>query len=254
MKTRLFLLFAAAMIVMAMSVVNENKPNPKEILKKTEEQSQGKSSKGKMTIETIRPKWSTSMTLTSWSLGTEYALTIINEPAKNKGIGTLKRDKEVWMWYPKIESLTKLPPSMMSQSWMGTDFSNDDLINQSSLIDDYSHEMGKDSTIEKRTCWKITLTPKEDSDVIWGKIEMWIDQKDYLQLLTKFYDEDDVLVSKMEGSNIKEMGGRTMATKLVMTPIEKEGHKTIMTYNELEFDIDIEENFFTPQQLKRIRP
>jgi negative regulator of sigma E activity len=181
-------------------------------------------------------------------------MTLVTSPAKEKGIGFLKREKEVWNWVPSVEKLIKLPPSMMMQSWMGTDFTNDDLVKQSSIVDDYDHKILGDSTIEGRKCWKIEMIPHEDAAVVWGKVVVWIDQQDYVQMKVKSYDEDGFLVSTLNASEVKNLGGRIMATRLEMIPADKEGHKTVFIQNSMEFDLEeLNPDFFTPQNLKRIR-
>lgn len=247
-----FLLLGSMSLILAMQ--QDPEPSPKQIIQKAEKQLQGKSSKGKITIKTVRPSWSNEMTVTMWSLGDEYAMTLINEPVKNKGIATLKRGREVWMWNPRIESLTKLPPSMMSQSWMGTDFSNDDLVSQSSMVDDYDQQLAEDSTLLGRKCWHLVLTPKPDATVIWGQLDIWIDQENYMQLLTRFYDEDQELVNTLKATKVGKLGDRTLPTVLEMIPATKEGHKTVMEYQELAFDVDLKEAFFTPRNMKTLRP
>lgn len=232
-----------------------NPPDAKEIIRKADEQNRGTSSKGEVTIQIERPRWSREMKMKTWSLGTDYSLTIVTSPAKEKGMGFLKRGKEVWNWLPSVEKLIKLPPSMMMQSWMGTDFTNDDLVKQSSIVDDYDHKILGDSTIEGRKCWKIEMIPHEDAAVVWGKVVVWVDQKDYIQLKVKSFDEDGYLVNTLNGYDVKTMDGRVMATRLEMIPADKEGHKTNFIQNQMEFDVEgLDENFFTPQNMKRIRP
>lgn len=228
--------------------------DPKEIVRKADEKNRGNSSKGEVTIVIERPRWSREMKMKTWSYGTDYSMTLVTSPAKEKGMGFLKREKEVWNWVPSVEKLIKLPPSMMMQSWMGTDFTNDDLVKQSSIIDDYDHKILGDSTVEGRKCWKIEMIPHEDATVVWGKVVVWIDQQDYIQMKVKSFDEDGFLVSTLNASEVKTLGGRAMATRLEMIPADKEGHKTVFIQNSLEFDVEeLNPDFFTPQNLKRIR-
>ncbi|KKM24199.1 hypothetical protein LCGC14_1607460, partial [marine sediment metagenome] len=189
----------------------------------------------------------------SWTKGDDYALILITAPARDKGIAFLKREKEMWNWQPSIERTIKLPPSMMSQSWMGSDFSNDDLVRETSTINDYDHKIIGNEVIEGRDCYKIEMKPHEDVAVVWDKTFIWIDKKDYLELKLEFYDEDGYLVSTMEASKIKLMGGKLLTTHLEMTPADKEGHKTIMEYQLVEFDKNVAESFFTIQSMKRVR-
>jgi len=224
-----------------------------EIIKKVDEMQRGESSYTEMKITTERPRWTRVMEMNAWSKGDKLALVLITSPAKDKGTVMLKRDKEVWNWIPNIERSIKLPPSMMMQSWMGTDFTNDDLVRQSSIVEDYSHKITGDTIIEGRNCKKLTLIPNETAPVVWGQINTWIDVEDYLQLKVEFYDEDGYLVNVMNSSNIKEMGGRMMATRMEMIPVEKDGHKTILETREAKFDIPIEEGFFSTQNMRKVK-
>ena len=224
-----------------------------EIITKAEEKVRGASSKGEMTITTVRPKWTREMTMKMWAKGNDYSIILITHPVKEKGNVFLKREKEIWNWVPSIDRNIKLPPSMLMQSWMGTDFTNDDLVRQSSIVTDYTHKIIGTETIEGRICHKIELLPKPDAPVVWGKVLIWVDQKDYLQLKVESYDEDQYLVTTMNSSDIKEMGGRLLATKMEMIPADNPGQKTIMEYKSLEFDIDIEESFFSVQNMKRVK-
>ncbi|MEQ8518420.1 MAG: outer membrane lipoprotein-sorting protein [Cytophagales bacterium] len=224
----------------------------KEIIKRVDEKIRGNSSKANMTIEIVRPKWTREMTLTSWSKGDDYSITLINSPARDKGTVFLKRDKEIWNWVPSIDRNIKLPPSMMMQSWMGTDFTNDDLVKQSSIVTDYEHRYLKDSTIEGYSCYVIELIPKPDAPVVWGRIKIWVDKTEYMQMRTEYYDEDEYLVNIMTGSMVKIFDGKKLPSRMEMIPVEKKGQKTVIIYNELEFDIDIADNFFTTQNMKRL--
>jgi len=226
----------------------------KEIIEKADNIMKGvTSTKSEMTITTVRPKWTRTMALKTWSKGTNNTMMLITSPAKEKGSAFLMKGKEVWNWVPSIERTIKLPPSMMMQSWMGTDFTNDDLVQQSSTVKDYTHKVLKDSTIDGRTCYKIELTPKEDAPVVWGKIYSWIDKKEFFQLRVEFYDEDDYLISVMKSSNIKVLGGKKIPTKMEMIPMEKKNQKTVMEYISIEFDIPIEDSFFSLQNMKRLK-
>ncbi|NQY12040.1 MAG: outer membrane lipoprotein-sorting protein [Flavobacteriales bacterium] len=227
--------------------------NPTEIIRKAEDKLQGNSNFAEISMTIVRPDWSREMTMKSWSKGTDLSLILVTSPARDKGTAFLKRSKEMWNWQASIERVIKLPPSMMMQSWMGSDFTNDDLVKESSTINDYNHKMLSDSTIDGRICYQIELIPKEDAPVVWGKLLLWIDKADYIQMMSKMYDEDGYLVNTMRGYDIKEIGGRTLPTKLEMIPADEEGHKTVIEYKSMEFDIDIADEFFSIQNMKRVR-
>ena len=224
-----------------------------EIIKRSDEHVRGASNKAEMSIEVQRPKWSRTMEIKAWSLGTEYSFILIQAPSRDKGTVFLKREKEIWNWQPKIEKIIKLPPSMMMQSWMGSDFTNDDLVKESSILLDYTHEIIGDTIIQNRTCYTIQLTPKPEAAVVWGKIKTFIDKNDFLQLGSEFYDEDGYLINKMQASEIRSFGDKILPSKMVMTPVEEEGQMTVLRYKSIEYNIDIDEAFFSKQNMKRLR-
>ena len=204
-----------------------------------------------MTIE--RPGWSRSMTMKTWSRGNEYSMILVTEPARDKGTVYLKRQNEIWNWVPSVERTIKLPPSMMSQSWMGSDFTNDDLVQESSILKDYTHKLLGEESLRNMECYKIKLTPKPEAAVVWGKVITWISKDEYLQLKTEFYDEDDELVNTLEGLEIKELGGKRLPSKLIMTPANEPGNRTIMRQLSLNFNDEQAEGFYTTQNMKRLR-
>jgi outer membrane lipoprotein-sorting protein len=245
-------LLAIPILLLAFSFVGDD-PKAKEIVTKAESNIHGLTSATEMTIQIVRPTWTRSMTLKGWSKGEEYSITIVTAPAKDAGTVFLKRVKEIWNWVPSIERVVKLPPSMMAQSWMGTDLTNDDLVKASSRIDDYTHRIVGDSLIEGRKCWKIEMIPLPQAAVVWSKVYIWIDQKDYLELRLEFYDEDNKLVNILQCSDIRTMGGRIMPCKMEMIPAEKKGQKTVITYNSATFNQPISEDFFTTQNMKKVK-
>lgn len=225
----------------------------REIIRKADEKVRGLSSYGEMTMTIQRPAWSREVGIKSWSRGAEYSLVLITSPARDKGTAFLKRERELWSWQPSIDRVIKLPPSMMMQSWMGSDFTNDDLVKESSILEDYSHQLAGREKINDMEAYKIELIPHEDAPVVWGKVISWIDVKEYMQLKTEFYDEDGYLVNTMLGKEVKELGGKLLPSKLEVIPADKEGHKTVIEYLHLSFDQDIEEGFFSVQNMKRVR-
>ena len=224
-----------------------------DIIKKVEKTMRGNSNFSEIKMTIIRPDWSREMTMKSWAKGEDYALIQITGPARDKGTMFLKRQNELWNWQPKINKTIKMPPSMLTQSWMGSDFSNDDLVRQSSFIYDCEHEKLEDETVNGRDCYVIVLTPKEGVPVVWGSLKFWVDKKEYLQMKSEFYDEDEYLVNTIEFSKIKNLGGRNIPTLLTVTPAEDEENKTIIEYVNLQFDKSYEDSFFTIQNMKRMK-
>ncbi|HCD1286584.1 TPA: outer membrane lipoprotein-sorting protein [Vibrio parahaemolyticus] len=224
-----------------------------DIVQKSDQAMRGKSSYSEATMEIVRPDWTRSMTMKSWTKGTELSLVLVTAPAKDKGSASLKRHREMWNWVPSIERAIKIAPSMLSQSWMGSDFTNDDLINQSSIVVDYQHALLGNDSFEGDKVWVIEATAKPDAPVVWNKVTLWISQSTYLQRKVEFYDEFDERVNVLTTYDVKELGGRKIATRMEMKPVDKPGNKTIFTTHQAQFDFDINDDFFSQQQMKSLR-
>ncbi len=245
---------AAAVLVLLVlsSLVQAQNPDAREIVKKAVDKMRGETSRAEVTMSIIRPSWQRTLSMKTWTKGTEYSMILVTEPAREKGTAYLKRKNEIWNWVPRIGRTVKLPPSMMKQSWMGSDFRNDDLIKESSMVEDYTHELAGDTVLNDRDCYRIHLTPKPNAPVVWGRIDLWITKKEYLQLRVEFYNEDGELIDIMRGSEIREMDGRVITTVLEMLPADKEGHKTVLEYESIRFNEPISNDFFTVQNMKRL--
>jgi len=228
--------------------------SPKEIIRKADEKFNGElTSTSIMAMTIVRPTWERTIEFKNWTSGREYALTLITSPAKDKGQSFLKRQQEMWNWNPTISRLIKLPPSMMSQGWMGSDYTNDDILKESSVVNDYDHEIVAEEEYDGRICYKIKMVAKEDAAVIWGHQVRWIDKKDFLFLKSELFDEDGYLVRTELGSEIKTMDGRLIPTRIELIPAEEEGKMTIIEMKEMKFNEPIKESFFSQQNMKRVR-
>jgi len=225
-----------------------------DIVRKADENFNGeKSSYSRMSMKIIRPEWQRTVEFKNWTLDREYALTLITAPAREKDQSFLKRQNEMWNWNPSINRLIKLPPSMMAQGWMGSDYTNDDILRESSLVNDYHHEIIGEETLNGRLCYKINMTVKETASIVWGKQIRWIDKKDFLVLKAELYDEDGYLVRTETATDIKIMDGRTITSGIELVPEEEPGNKTIIEILEIKFNIPIEESYFSQQNMKRLR-
>lgn len=245
--------FISTFLFFFVLVMNSMAQNATEIVKIADEKMQGLSNYTVITIKIIRPSWEREMKMRAWSKGNDYSLIIIDEPVKDKGTVFLKRKKEIWNWLPSIDKSMKLPPSMMMQNWMGTDFTNDDLVKQSSVVNDYTHELVGDTMIQNYDCYKIEMLPKEEAAVVWGKVILFIDKKEYMQMRVEYFDEDGYLINLMNFYDIKRMDGRLIPSRMEMIPADSPEKKTVMIYNSIEFDIEINEDFFSTQNMKRVR-
>lgn len=227
--------------------------NAKEIVQKADELMRSNSSYSEMTMTIVKPNWSRTMGMKIWALEPDYALIYINEPARDKGSVTLKRKNEVWNWLPSAQRVIKIPPSMMLQSWMGSDFTNDDLVRQSSVVNDYNHKLIGEEKLNGYDCYKIEMIPKPEAGVVWGKIITWIAKGSYFQVQADYYDEDNILIKSFIGSKEKKMGGRNILSYWEMIPRDEPGNKTIMEYTVIEFNYKVDESFFSEQNMKRVR-
>ncbi len=224
-----------------------------EIIRIADEKFNGeKSSYSVMSMKIIRPAWQRIIEIKNWSLGRDFALALITAPAKEAGQTFLKRGSEMWSWNPAINRLIKLPPSMMSQGWMGSDYTNDDILKESSVVNDYTHELIGEEIVEGRICYKIKMTAREDASIIWGKQIRWIDKKDFLLLKAELYDDDGYLVRTETGSEIRIMDGRTITSKIELVPEEEPENKTVIEILEIKFNLPVGESFFSQQNMKRL--
>jgi outer membrane lipoprotein-sorting protein len=223
-----------------------------EIVKRAEDKMRGQSQYAEITMTIVKPDWSRQMSMKSWMMGTDYALVLITAPAREKGQVTLKRGNEIWNWIPSIDRRIKIPPSMMMQSWMGSDFTNDDLVKESSIVTDYVQHLDGDSTLAGYDCYRIKLVPKPAAAVVWGEIIIFISKEGDLELQADYYDEEGTRVRSMVGSKVQSMGGRTIPVHWEILPMDKPGERTVLEYTKIDFDINVKEAFFSIQNMKRI--
>jgi outer membrane lipoprotein-sorting protein len=224
-----------------------------DIVQKSDQAMRGDSSYSESTMEIIRPNWTRSMTMKSWTKGTDLSLVLVTAPAKDKGSAFLKRQREMWNWVPSIERIIKIAPSMLSQSWMGSDFTNDDLINQSSIVVDYQHELKAEKVFDGDNVWVIDAVAKPDAPVVWSKVTLWISKSTYLQRKVEFYDEFEERVNVLTTYDVKVLGGRKLATRMEMQPLDKPDNKTVLTTHQAQFDFEIDDSFFSQQKMKTLR-
>ena len=177
---------------------------------------------------------------------------LARRPAKDKGQVFLKVDTEMWNYVPTISRMIKIPPSMMMQSWMGSDFTNDDLVKQSSIVVDYDHTLLAEETIREKECYKIELIPHEDAAIVWGK-EILSIRDDYIMLEQQFWDQDNILVKTMKALEIKKLGGRTVASVIRMGKVETPDEWTEMSVQDIKFDQSHPDSLFTLSNLRNPR-
>ncbi len=246
-----FLLFLFVGIVGSVSAQSEP---AREIIRKADEKFNGeKSGYSVMSMTVVRPSWQRTIEFKSWSLEEKHALTLITAPAREKGHSFLKRGTEMWSWNPTISRLIKLPPSMMSQGWMGSDYTNDDILRESSVVNDYTHTLKGEEVIDGYPCYLIIMEAREESDVLWSRQVWWVDKKEYIVLKAELYDEDGFLVRTEKASEVKMMDGRLLPSRIELLPAENPGNKTILEIREMKFNIPVKESFFSQQNMKTVK-
>jgi len=224
-----------------------------DIIEQMEQAMRGESSEAEMTMKIERPRYTREISMKAWALGEDYSLILVTAPARDQGTTYLKRHNEIWNYVPNIDRTIKMPPSMMSQSWMGSDFTNDDLVRESSTIEDYEHQILREEEYNGREAWVLELIPKPESSIVWGKVLIWVDKEHYIMLREENYDQRDELANTIEFLNIGEMGDRVFPSKMILIPADKPEQRTILEYKSLEFDVDLSESFFTQQNMRRVR-
>ena len=216
------------------------------VIDRMEQLYRGDSSDATITMEVHTPQYRRMLKMSAQSLGKELAFFRILSPKKDRGVTTLKRDEEMWNYFPKINKVIKVPPSMMMGAWMGSDFTNDDLVKETQLIDAYHLSMTEDESK-----YYVTLTPKEQTVTVWGKIDYVISREPMLPLVQSYFDEDGEKIRELTFMEPKEYDGKLMPSILEMTPLNKEGHRTRIIYDAIDFNVpDITEQTFSMRNLK----
>ena len=228
--------------------------DPVEIVDHVDRLLRGDSSRGVASMEVVTGNWHRSMSMESWSLGADHFLVRLLSPAKEAGIATLKAGNNIWNYLPRIDRTIKIPVAMMGGSWMGSHFTNDDLVKQSRLSADYDIRLSFDGPDpEGVAVWDFTLVPKPEAGVVWGHIEYRVRQQDRMPLRAFFHDEDGNLVRTMEFGDFREFDGRLLPGVVRVRPTDKPDEQTTIRYEELQFDIEISESFFSLRNLKKSR-
>ncbi len=200
----------------------------------------------------VSEHWTRTLNIDIWSEGLDKTFMHINSPKKDAGIATLRIKNEMWNYLPKINKVMKVPPSMMMSSWMGSDFTNDDLVKESSLREDYDARLIEPEDSDPGNYY-IELIPKEDIPIVWAKIVFAVSKESYLPLWEAYYDEKGQKMRLMEFTEPKEFSGRLIPSVLVMRPLNKPEKKTVIKYIELEFDAELKNDVFTLRNLQKMR-
>ena len=225
----------------------------RDIIDRVDRLMRGKSSIARITMDIRTENWDRSLTMVAWSLGTEHALIRVETPQKEAGTATLRAGEEVWNYLPRVDRTIKVPSSMMMGSWMGSHFTNDDLVKESRLIDDYEIEIELEGPRDGVEVWEFVLVPLPEAPVVWGKILYQVRKDDLLPTWARYYDESDELVRTMTYSEYQVLGGRLLPAVMTVEPADKPDETTVVRHHEIEFDADLDEDFFSLRNLRRER-
>ena len=227
-------------------------PDATQIVRDAVDHWRGLSSESVMTMVIHRPDWERSMTMRAWTKGDEQSLVRVIEPRKDRGNGTLTDDNNMWSYSPKINRVIKVPSSMMGQSWMGSDFSNNDVTRADDIIDEYDHSLLGVEEVDDITVYEIESIPHEDAAVVWGREVLKI-RADHVVISHSFFDQDGALIKRLESLEIGDMGGRVVAVRQRMGKIETPEEWTELRLESVEYDVDLADSLFTLSNLRNPR-
>lgn len=273
--TRRFILRSSAALALALALVSpgasaspaastaradvlEGLPSPDHpdffelLMKRVDDMYRGDRSHAKLTMQVKTKHYARSMSLESWSLGTEHSLIRILSPKKEKGTATLKSGDELFTFLSKTGRTIKITGAMMGGRWMGSHFTNDDLVRDSRYSEDFVVRKTYEGAALGTEVYRFTLTPKPNATVVWGKVDVIVRKGDLMPLQQLYYDEDGAKVRAMEYGDFKELGGRTLPTRITMRPLDGSGEYTQITYDLMEFGVKLDASFFSLQQLKAL--
>lgn len=228
----------------------EKLPTVSEITDKLDELYRSESSKAEVTMTIVNDRGTRKLELEAWSKGEEHSLIVIRSPSREAGTATLKTDDGLWNYAPRADRLIRIPAGMLSDSWMGSHFSNDDLVRESSFSDDYDTKLSFDELDGQRVI-KLDMKPKPRAAVIYTRVIQYVRASDYLPIRSDSYDKDQ-LVRRIEFSDIRDVGGKPVPHKMEIRPMDKSGERTTMQYTSLSFDVKVDDALFTKRGLRRV--
>ncbi len=242
---------AATLLFVPGAAAPAEEPDALAIARKCDAALKGKTEHGAASMTVRTPEWQRTLEMTFWYDYPEKTFIRITAPAKDAGTGTLRLGTNMWTYLPSVERTIKIPPSLMLQSWMGSDFTNDDLVKESSLPTDYTHRIDAEITDGGDPCYRLIATPKPNAPVVWGKLILLIRKADLLPRREEFYDEQGALQKTLYFDEFHRTGSRNYPMRWHMVSHTKPGHETTLILSSLEFDQPISANLFTRQNLER---
>ena len=229
--------------------VEETTAEVKQIIRDIDQLYRSSSSYSEIEMEIVTPRWQRTLAMKCWTQGLDKTFLCITAPRKENGVATLRIGNEMWNYLPKTNKVIKIPPSMMMSSWMGSDFTNDDLVKEFSLFEDYSYELITVDSARDDLLY-VNCIPREDLPIVWGNIVVAARRSDHLPIWQKYYDEKGKLMRVLQYRDIRKFGKRTLPSEMEMIPQAKEGHKTVIRYLQLDFDRNVDDGVFSLRNLR----
>jgi outer membrane lipoprotein-sorting protein len=223
----------------------------REILDKVEKLLWGSTVQGEYEMTIATPRWQRTLGLRLWMDRPRRSFVRILSPAKEAGIGSLRIGTEMWNYLPNVERIVKIPPSMMLQPWMGSDFTNDDLVKESSILDDYTHKVLGTVQLDGQAIVQVEAVPKPDAAVVWGRIVYWVRRADTMPLKQEFFSERGERVRVLAFSDVRKVGGRVLPTRWDMRPDAKPGNSTTVVLKDAVFDRPVDDEIFSQRNLQK---
>lgn len=246
-----FLWVAAAAVPLGAPRARAQSSEGREILDKVEKLLWGSTVQGEYEMTIVTPRWQRTLGLRLWMDRPRRSFVRIITPAKEAGIGSLRIGAEMWNYLPNVERIVKIPPSMMLQPWMGSDFTNDDLVKESSILDDYTHKVIATVQLDGAAVVQVEAVPKSDAAVVWGRIVYWVRRVDTMPLKQEFFSERGERVRVLSFADVRQVGGRILPTRWEMRPDAKPGNSTTVVLKEATFDRPVDDEIFSQRNLQK---
>ncbi len=221
------------------------------IIHRTEQELRAKTEQGTVSMTVRTPDWQRTLEMKYWAVNPDKTFIRVTAPAKEAGTSTLRLGSNMWNYLPSVERVIKIPPSLMLQSWMGSDFTNDDLVRESSLEKDYDHKLDGEATQDGDLCYRIVSTPKPNAAVVWGHLVLFVRKEDSLPRREEYYDDKGTLQKVLTFENIRRVDGRLYPMRWKMASVAKSGHETVLVYGTLKFDRAIAAAVFSQENLQQ---
>jgi outer membrane lipoprotein-sorting protein len=236
---------------LAAPAARAQKPDADALVRRADHALRGKTQEGVLTMTVKTPDWQRTLKMRYWAVNPDKTFIRITSPAKEAGIGTLRLGTNMWNYLPSVERTIKIPPSLMLESWMGSDFTNDDLVKESSLVKDYNHRLDGEAEEGGDACYRIVATAKPQAAVVWDHLVIYVRKRDALPRREEYYGEKGKLEKVLTFGDIRRAGDRLYPMRWKMVSVNKPGHETVMVFERLRFDMRIPDSVFTQENLRQ---